>query len=189
MSQGPPFDLPPAWVNQNIVLYHGTVNKHVAAISRGISFSSGSRTVDFGLGFYTTTNEKQAKYWAWRRWRGRTRRRAGIQPAIVRFKVSREALAHLDSLSFIRGDYDATDFWSLVFHCRRGNNHEYSQNGGWYDVVAGPVASPYQRSVMLGYDQISFHTSRATSILDKSHREYTVFDATTDRTLIPWSLL
>lgn len=186
MTSLPPFGLPPPWTNQNIVLYHGTVNRYTASIQAGINVRAGSSTLDFGLGFYTTTLERQARYWAWQA----SQRFAGTQPTVISFEVDREKLAPLHSLWFVRGDYDADDFWSFVFHCRLGNNHKYSLNSGWYDVVIGPVTNPYpQRAVMPDYDQISFHTSSAAAILDVSHRESTSFDAITGLELSPWSPL
>ena len=149
----------------------------------------GSTTLDFGQGFYTTTLKRQAKYWAWQASQ-QSPHLPVSQPAVVSFEVDRERLAPLDALWFVRGDYNADDFWSLIFHCRAGNNHNYSLNSGWYDLVIGPVTNPYpQRSVMPDYDQISFHTNKAAGVLDASNRERTVFDSVTGRTLISWGPL
>ncbi len=123
---------------------------------------------DFGPGFYTTTLEAQAKSWAWLL--AAQSAVGGVVPpaAVVRLEVDRDALSRLDSIAFIRGDYDAEDYWSLVFHCRGGAlDHARPPAAPYYDVAYGPVAAFWtQRSAMHGADQISFHSSACTPILD-----------------------
>lgn len=87
--------------------------------------------------------------------------------------MSRDQLAPLESLWFVRWLTNADDYWSLVFHCRRGgSNHQRGAiNSGWYDVVIGPVAGPwFLRRTIFGYDQLSFHTDRAAKVLDASNK-------------------
>lgn len=87
--------------------------------------------------------------------------------------MSRDELAKLECLAFVRGDFDARDYRSLVHHCRSGNNGHMRvvppNSGEWYDVVAGPVAAVWRTRLSLGgCDQISFHTTAAAQLLDQS---------------------
>jgi len=154
----------PYWTNQDIVLYHGTLDKYVAAIKAGICVSLGKRFTDFGPGFYTTTWLRQAKMWA-----------AEIaattphdKPAVVRITIRREKLARLDTLAFVRGDFDARHFWSFVHSCRKGaKDHRRPGPSPFYDVVYGPVASFWnQRLIIANADQLSFHTKAAEKVLN-----------------------
>lgn len=168
-------NLPPVpWQNQDLVLYHGTIEKYRASIVHGIDVTRGRVNLDFGQGFYTTTFERQAVSWA----RVKSLREPGSKPVVLRFQVARESLAQLESMWFIRGTAMASDFWSLVFHCRRGRSHRRTGNAGWYDVVVGPVVNPplASFSVLPGYDQISFHTPIASQVLNSSRRAYASFD-------------
>jgi len=145
------------------------VAAHAANIKAfGANPLQGRAETDFGPGFYTTTVERQAKSWAWlTAAAGTVSGPGGTTGAVVRLEVDRDALGRLDSIGFIRGDYDAEDFWSLVFHCRGGGlGHARSPAARYYDVAYGPVASFWmQRNAMNGADQISFHSSACTPIL------------------------
>jgi hypothetical protein len=174
MTGLPPIIAPPAWTNQRITLYHGTVLSTAQTIlSSGIKLSRSSRFSDFGRGFYTTTLLGQAESWAW----SVSRQRSGSEPAVIRFEVDRDAVARLDSLWFVHGGRDADEFWSLVHHCRAGGRaHGRTKKQGWYDVVVGPVAAFWlQRLAIHDADQISFHTHRAVRLLDGS-----------DQQIVPW---
>jgi hypothetical protein len=153
---------PPAWSNQDLVVYHGTVDTSVAAIVRGISVRGHANT-DFGPGFYTTTLQRQAQMWAAQI----SATRSGTTPAVIEITIQRLALAKLRSLAFVRGDFDADDYWSLIHHCRTGGlNHGPL---GYYDVVYGPVAAFWnQRMIIADADQISFHTNSAEKVLQAS---------------------
>ena len=150
------------WVNQDLVLFHGTLDVHEAAVLGGVNVAAGSAFTDFGRGFYTTTLERQARLWALQ-----LAQQTGRGPAVIRFIVSRKALAGLDCLWFVRGHYDAHDFWNFVNHCRRGGAH-LRGGGSWYDAVVGPVArKPASlRKTLFSFDQVSFHTNRSAALLD-----------------------
>jgi hypothetical protein len=49
----------PLW-NQDIVLYHGTLDMHVASILQEVDLNKCKHLRDFGRGFYTTTKCTQA---------------------------------------------------------------------------------------------------------------------------------
>jgi len=166
------------------VLYHGCLRQDATdMLHSGINILDGRPNVDFGLGFYTTTLRRQAEDWAYLKRKAqpaRNRRKLGFHPVIVWFRISRTVLAELQSLSFVRGDYAADEYWSFVQHCRASipaipphpavvNHHERDKSGlpTWYDMVCGPVAAFWQqRRAMLDTDQYSFHTSAAATMLN-----------------------
>ena len=154
---------PPVWSNQDLVVYHGTLYSHAQTIQRqGVNPALERARTDFGCGFYTTTSLRQAKSWAWL-----LAAQSGSAAGVVTLTCPREKLATLETLAFVRGDYDAEDFWSFVFHCRQGKPyHGRAVGSGWYDVVSGPVAAFWaQRSAMVDSDQFSFHTPQAAAAL------------------------
>lgn len=159
--------LPLPWTNQRLPLYHGTLDVFVQSILGGIQLTHSRPHADFGRGFYLTTAEPQATSWAWQL----SLRRPGTLPAVIRFDVDRDRLVTLETLFFVRGAYDADDFWGLVFHCRSGAmDHGRSGSRRWYDVVVGPVAASWrQRLSIQDTDQVSFHTDRAVGLLNQSN--------------------
>jgi hypothetical protein len=168
-----------SWTNQAIVLYHGTLDLHVASIRTAVTVLLGRSHTDFGQGFYTTTVENQARLWAWQLALRKGTIHPGCRAAVVRFDVPRDDLAGLDAVWFVRGLPDATDFWSLVSHCRTGGaTHGRAAAPGWYDVAIGPVAASWRRRIAFpDMDQISFHTPKAAGILDTSPKNAMVRDA------------
>jgi hypothetical protein len=169
------------WQNNPVRLYHGT-NTHVlnlawshpinSAASSSIAHTAatfrpnvrhGSRPVDFGQGFYTTTVLHQARQWANI---GVKNLRLPIVGAIVLvFEVDRDALAQIDTLVF---PTPSTDFFAFVRHCRRpGRNLDHRRGGAKqnYDVVYGPVSLGTQQLVIHGSDQISFHDQNVVDSL------------------------
>ena len=176
MTAVPAFLAPPAWTNADAVLYHGTIDVHARSIRRGIQVRRGNPNTDFGRGFYTTTSRRQARSWAWQLSIDYNAKlppgRPSASAVVIRFLVPRDRLARLQSLSFVRGDYHAVDFWSFVHHCRSGGDHRRlvpPNRGPWYDMVAGPVAAVWRTRLLISdADQFSFHTGRAATLLDAS---------------------
>jgi len=137
----------------------------------------GRQGLDFGRGFYTTTLRRQAGEWARSKYRNLPPAdRAATNPALIRFRVSLDALAALDSLMFVRGDARHDAFWAFVYHCRNstaGAPHRHLHPGraapkDWYDVVCGPVAAswpPDGRTAIPDFDQFGFHTAAGLAIL------------------------
>jgi len=167
MATAPPSFTPANWTNQDLTLYHGTLDIYVSSILSSVDVTKGRAHTDFGKGFYTTTVERQARAWAWQL----SQRSRGTLPAVIRFDVNRDSVAALQCLGFVRGSFDADDFWSLIFHCRTGRSkHSRGTNQGWYDVVIGPVAASWrQRLTIYDADQISFHTDPAANLLNNSN--------------------
>jgi hypothetical protein len=144
--------------------------RHAESIlASGVRVTLGQRETDFGPGFYTTTLERQAQTWAHERVSGGNARRA----AVLAFDIDREQLARLAILSFVRGDFAADDFWSLVVHCRSTSHTGHGRSGAnpMYDVVSGPVASFWRQRLMIAdADQTSFHTRAAQDVLNDAPR-------------------
>ena len=156
----------PQWDNPKIELFHGTTHEAAAAIMRdGVNPSLGRPNTDFGRGFYTTTWLHQSQEWADQKATALRK-----QPAIVKVTLDRLELRSLRSLAFVRGSFDAHDFWSFVDHCRNGGGsapltHQY------YDVVYGPVAAqwgPDSYEIHPEMDQIGFHGTSAQKLLGNS---------------------
>ena len=152
----------PPWTDQDIELFHGTLETHVNSIVPGIDLSVCRNLTDFGRGFYTTTNQLQAEQWA----RNLANRTGGV-PAVIRFTVEREKLAQLESLFFIRGSAAAIDYWSFVQYCKTIAGDHNRTYAGWYDIVAGPVLGSLKKQTIIpDADQVSFHTLDAVAVLD-----------------------
>lgn len=168
MSPLPVVYPPPPWSNQDIILYHGTVDEFAAAILSRVRVRLGKPATDFGPGFYTTTVYQQAHTWAVQI----AASKPGRLPAVIQIIVPRQELAKLKSLVFVRGDFHADDYWSFVHYCRGGAaNHGLPRPVRYYDLVYGPVAPLWnQRMIIANSDQVSFHTTRAERVLNSSQR-------------------
>jgi hypothetical protein len=152
-----------------LTLFHGTVDAHVPVIQSGIDLTKCFAETDFGPGFYTSTLEVQARFWANERARAMNfnKQSPPVNAAVMVYQIDRDEIARLSSLCFVRGHRDANDFWQFVEFCRNGSpNHGCTFPSGFYDVVYGPVAGHWrQRNAMDDSDQISFHTIDAIKIL------------------------
>ena len=186
----PLLDPAPEWIrpghDQNfcecIVLWHGCTSWDLEGIMADaavlIDPRVGRTDLDFGRGCYTTSSQRQARHWSWKRYYDTPLGSPGhsgipLQAVVLKFRVPLARLAPLDSLHFVLGDYDDERFWSLVQYCRQSppgvarNHHHPTRSDGWYDVVTGPVADFWkQRSTMRQADQVSFHTQTAVDVLN-----------------------
>jgi Protein of unknown function (DUF3990) len=84
----------PIWSDQDIALYHGTLDMHVASILQRVERNRCRHLRDSGRGFYTATNRRQAERWAY----DMAARTAGAAPAVIEFTVERNDLALLEML-------------------------------------------------------------------------------------------
>jgi hypothetical protein len=128
----------PPWSNQDLVLFHGTtLPAGESILADGVLLDRAERRADFGRGFYTTTDLRQASNFARRISEPRC-----MPGSIVQFSLERNLLSELAALAFVRGGLDALDYWSMVRHCRAGNGGHARLAGvkAFYDVVFGPVA-------------------------------------------------
>ena len=110
---------------QKIVLYHGS---SVAVENPRIIQSR--RTLDFGDGFYTTTNKNQAEIFAQKVF---ARRKTGVATVSVYEMDFESASRELQVLRFHLADENWLDY---VIKNRRG-----VYDGQFYDIVYGPVAN------------------------------------------------
>ncbi|MGA2738590.1 MAG: DUF3990 domain-containing protein [Bryobacteraceae bacterium] len=152
-----------------LVVFHGTVDSFAESIVSGVTVGHATANTDFGPGFYTTTVKRQAQMWAARL----SATRPGTSPAAIEIVIRRPSLASLEALAFVRGDFGADDYWSLIHHCRKGalGHGRLPPAPSYYDVVYGPVAAFWnQRMVVADADQISFHTMAAEAVLNASPR-------------------
>lgn len=157
----------PIWNDQDILLYHGTLDAHVASIFQRVDLNKCKHLRDFGRGFYTTTKRTQAERWA----NDLAAQTVGAVPAVIEFMVERNRLALLDTLFFVRSMPDSVDFWSFVQFCRSTAMDHGRARAPWYDLVVGPVmGSLRKQTVIPDSDQISFHTVHATAVLDRSRK-------------------
>ncbi len=161
----------PRWKNQPLVVYHGTDSGSLPSgpwivgspVPFPVSLARCRTLVDFGQGFYTTTNQHQAEQWANTRVL-RLPPRTGLKAIVLAFSVDRDVLAGLDGLAFVR---PTTDFWDLVTDSRYGFSPHARMKSGHpaFDVVYGPVTLWPQNLVLADCDQISFHTPPAVAAL------------------------
>lgn len=102
-----------------------------------------NRFLDFGAGFYTTSNFEQAKSFA----EGVVRRQnSGVEVVSV-FEFDESLLETMDTLCFS----DATDEWLDYVSAQRGGVY----SGKSYDLIYGPVANDnvYQ-TILLYFDGV-----------------------------------
>jgi hypothetical protein len=156
----------PDWTNAPIDVYHGTTRNYAERIANStVDVSAGRVHTDFGRGFYTTTSLFVAQQRALQV----SDKVSESSPAVLRLHISREGLAQLTSISFIRHSMASVDFWSFVQHCRAGLPH-LPASSSYYDAVCGPIAltwrGPSNSSTLSDSDQISFHTAAAQAMLN-----------------------
>lgn len=136
-------------------LYHGSV---VAV--RKPSVVKGRKNVDFGRGFYTTTNYDQAREWA----ELKRRRISGSRAVVSIYEVSDDILDGRYSVrTFIGPTHEWLDF---VVRNRRG---EWNKST---DMTMGPVANDQLYLTIRLYEQGTISAEAAIEML-KTH---TLFD-------------
>ena len=114
-----------------MILYHGSNVEVKEPILLKVQ-----RELDFGRGFYTTSDMEQAARWAWR-----TAKRRGESNAFVTvYEVKDDELKNIRLLSF---DSPNVEWLNLVVKNRKG---EYIA-GDW-DIISGPVADDQTAQVI-----------------------------------------
>ena len=114
-----------------MILYHGS-NVEV----KEPMLLKVQRELDFGKGFYTTSDMEQAARWAWR-----TAKRRGESNAFVTvYEVNEDELKNIRLLSF---DSPNVEWLNFVVKNRKG---EYIA-GNW-DIISGPVADDQTAQVI-----------------------------------------
>ncbi len=114
-----------------MILYHGSNVEVKEPILLKVQ-----RELDFGKGFYTTSDMEQAARWAWR-----TAKRRGESNAFVTvYEVNEDELKNIRLLSFDSPNVDWLDF---VVKNRKG---EYIAEN--WDIISGPVADDQTAQVI-----------------------------------------
>ncbi|MBF1007387.1 MAG: DUF3990 domain-containing protein [Lachnospiraceae bacterium] len=114
-----------------MILYHGSNVEVKQPILLKVQ-----RELDFGKGFYTTSDMEQAARWAWR-----TAKRRGESNAFVTvYEVNEDELKNIRLLSF---DSPNVEWLNFVVKNRKG---EYIA-GDW-DIISGPVADDQTAQVI-----------------------------------------
>ncbi len=143
-------------VDEYIDLYHATGKEAADSIrTHGIDLSKSRQSLDFGPGFYTTSDPVQAADWIARR---------HPDGEILHFRVPMPDLVEFNRKVFTGATPDWEDF---VRHHRAGG----PMHG--YDVVEGPMLLSRAKDFLKGRPptagghQMSFHTARAAEMLMK----------------------
>ena len=118
-----------------------------------------NRTLDYGVGFYTTTSQQQARDWALRRISG-----AGIAYVNV-YAFDETAAAHLRRLNFTNPPEE--DWVDFVYANR--NRRDFVHD---YDLVYGPVANDRVYAAFALYEQGLLNKQELITEL----RTYTLID-------------
>ena len=105
-----------------MIVYHGST-----LVVKKPSVSYSKRYLDFGRGFYVTSDRKQAENWAKRK----AVRLKGKK--IVNVYHLTDDLNNYNGLSF---EYEDAVWFDFIAKCRKGNN-DYKQ----YDFISGGVAN------------------------------------------------
>ncbi len=152
-----------------MILYHGS-NMEV----REPKLLASKRLLDFGTGFYLTSDYSQAKKWAVRT----TARREEGAPVISVFSFEETEIEKLKTLTFENANKEWLRYISM--------NRTDKSAGDSYDIVIGPVANDQAirtvNNYLKGYfnediaiqlllpqklkDQYAFKTEQALSILE-----------------------
>jgi 8-oxo-dGTP pyrophosphatase MutT (NUDIX family)/MFS family permease len=140
-----------------VTLYHGTTDAGAASIrSTGIQLSAQRDRTDFGTGFYTTRDQRDAQRMA----RKRVQTHGGV-PVVLRFDVPVEVLYEMSGMTFPGPTREYRDFVRLMR--TKGLRHTF-------DWVRGPVLYNVSDFLAGGEahaagEQVSFHTARAAQLL------------------------
>ena len=114
-----------------MILYHGSNVEVKEPILLKVQ-----RELDFGKGFYTTSDMEQAARWAWR-----TAKRRGESNAFVTvYEVNEDERKKIRILSF---DSPNVEWLNLVVKNRKG---EYIAEN--WDIISGPVADDQTAQVI-----------------------------------------
>lgn len=152
------------WDNENLLLYHGTTEEFADKIVNALIagryeeiINKSNPLLDFGPGFYTTTNFAHAVLFA--TFKART---TGFRPQILEFLVNRDSVARAEDLVFASAD-DSTGFRHYVHLCHNGRRPSRF-DGSDYDIIIGPITK-FTVDPLPNTNQYAFVTERALRIL------------------------
>lgn len=142
-----------------MILYHGS-NVEV----RQPRLLEGQRPLDFGPGFYTTSDLEQASKWAERTSRIR---KAGSSLVSV-YEVDEDQLSELKTLAFGAPDRKWLRFVAA-------NRRRLAEDDGW-DIVSGPVANDQTMpTLMLFLDGLLTEDEAIARLLPQKLKDQFVF--------------
>ena len=156
-----------------MIVYHGSD----IVVEKPIIIES-DRLLDFGVGFYTTTNKVQAERWAKK---VNARRKTNIQ-FISAYDIDENSIK--TKLKAIKFNEPNEEWLNFICDCRSGRQVDIE-----YDIVMGPVADDnvYQTVILYEagvldknetikrlkieqlYNQVLFHTDTALRFLEFTH--------------------
>lgn len=147
-------ELPKTW-------YHGAIEKDVESIGREINLSIGEPEVDFGKGFYLTSNKDQAidraisKARSYNETEDQKQRDYKHKPsytrgAVLKFWLDTDKLESLNRKIFS----DTNDDWALFILGNRSLNTSkiegtYHNQQQQYDYVYGPLGDGFNMTVLI----------------------------------------
>ncbi|MEB8740793.1 DUF3990 domain-containing protein [Bacillus cereus] len=139
------------------IWYHGTTSWEAPSVRSGINLDVSKRSVDFGTGFYLTSNPKQAWQWAVRKADTNNRSRNFVlkkaartgekidipkpsHPAVIKFEVDLKLLEKMNGKIF----KEENDEWALFILENRLSDpsliSEFSNRDAKFHYVYGPLA-------------------------------------------------
>jgi hypothetical protein len=134
-----------------------------------------NRTLDFGLGFYTTTNQRQAEDFARKVYEREITKVTGSGRFVSVYNVDYECMRR--ELSVLR--FEAPDgAWFDFVMANRGGLYE----GSRYDVIYGPVANDTVYRCLVGY-QAGLYTKEETIARLKVRKLYDQMTFATEKAL------
>lgn len=170
------------------VVYHGTIELNRTSLEKGIDLQYSKKYLDFGMGFYTTSNYEQAASFAIKR-----SMILGSKPVVISYNINKELLEHI-TMNCLLFDSPNEKWYEFVYNNRVKSEHmisDFHNKTGKYDVVYGYVADEniglltqkaqkkqidfrfFVQAVkpFYGYNQLSFHTADSLNILTLSNIE------------------
>lgn len=171
-------------------VYHGTVSIHRDSLLSGIDINKGYKSVDFGQGFYTTSDLSQAKKIAYDRTNAYNKKHKPTKPAypiVIEYKIDKTILLPLKGKLF---DSPSEKWIEFIYNNRVGTDYvinSYYNLDRRYHYVYGCVADSNIADIISGvkrgeitygyfydhikplqsskYNQLSFHSELSIQAL------------------------
>lgn len=142
-------------------VYHGTISIHKESLEKGIDINRGFESVDFGKGFYTTTNYEQAKSFAeinakrYNLFQKRKKVKNNndeafeiAQPIIVVYNINKKVFKNFNGYIFEETDKKWAEF---IFNNRMGIKHvvsDFHNIDRIFDYLYGSMADAQIATLM-----------------------------------------
>lgn len=140
------------WFIINDIIYHGTISLYSEGFRHGINLNKGDKNADFGKGFYTTSNYKQALAFATyqsNKYNSLQKKRNNkyqdfdphyVNPMILKFNLDKGLLKNHTGIKFDLPDEKWAEF---IYNNRLGIDFLISDNHNIdikYEYVYGQIA-------------------------------------------------